>query len=561
MTSPLTDEALIQAATVWRDEDPDPATRAEVDALLAARDLPELRARFDDRLQFGTAGLRGPMGAGPNRMNRALVRRATAGVAAWLLANGRTGRVVVGRDARHGSAEMAADTAAVLAGAGLSVLAVPHPLPTPVTAFAIRHVGATAGIMITASHNPAVDNGYKLYLGDGAQIVPPVDGQISAHIDAVGSLREVPLAPDGVQTLGPELLDAYLDAVLAVIQVPPSSDLISVYTAMHGVGAETVRAAFSRTTFPIPLPVAAQIDPDPDFPTVAFPNPEEPGALDLSLALARGAGADLVLANDPDADRLAVAVPDPAAAGGWRPLTGDELGALLADHLLRTRPHHPNDVMVTTVVSSRLLANVTAAGGVGYAEALTGFKWVVRAPAADQRFLFGYEEALGYSVGEVVRDKDGISAALLTAELAATLKASGSTMLDRLADIFREHGVHVTRQRAVRLGGTDWLARVTNAMAAVRAAPPARIGGRSVEQIEDLLIGHRLPPSDVLIFTLDGARLVIRPSGTEAKVKCYVEVVTSVTAADDVWQVRVRASEQVDALLDAAADLLAEHGI
>lgn len=548
-------------ATAWRDEDPDPSTRAEVDALLAARDLSELHARFDDRLQFGTAGLRGPMGAGPNRMNRALVRRATAGVAVWLIAKGRSGPVVVGHDARHGSAAMAADTAAVLAGAGLRALTLPRPLPTPVTAFAIRHLEAAAGIMITASHNPAIDNGYKLYLDDGAQIVPPVDGEISERIDAVGSLRDVPLASGGIEVLGDEVLDAYVDALLGLIQVPPSSELIAVYTAMHGVGAATVGAAFARTSFPPPRVVAAQIDPDPDFPTVAFPNPEEPGALDLSLALARETTADLVLANDPDADRLAVAVPDPRVEGGWRPLTGDELGALLADHLLRTRPHTADDVLVTTVVSSRLLAKLAASAGVGYAEALTGFKWVVRAPAAGQRFLFGYEEALGYSVGEVVRDKDGISAALLTAELATTLKAAGRTMLDRLADIFQIHGVHVTRQRSLRLDGMDWLTRVTAAMAAIRAAPQSELAGRAITEVEDLLVGDRLPASDVLIFTLEGARLVIRPSGTEPKVKCYVEVVSPVTGSEDVWDIRERTSDQVDSLLDAGADLLAAHGI
>jgi phosphomannomutase len=561
VTGLLADDAVITAATTWRDDDPDPTTRAEVDDLLARGDLVGLRARFEERLQFGTAGLRGALGAGPNRMNRALVRRATAGVAAWLRAQGRLGSVVVGRDARHGSAEFAEDTAAVLAGAGFRVLVLPRPLPTPLTAFAVRHLGAVAGIMITASHNPPADNGYKLYLGDGAQIVPPVDDEISGHIDAVGSLAEVPLSSDGIEVLGDDIVDAYLAGVVALIDTTGPAALTSVYTAMHGVGADTIRAAFGRTRFPAPFEVAEQIEPDPDFPTVAFPNPEEPGALDLSLALARRVGADLVLANDPDADRLAVAVPDPRAAGGWRPLTGDELGAVLADHLLRTRPHGVDDVLVTTVVSSRLLSRLAVAAGVAYAEALTGFKWVVRAPTPEQRFMFGYEEALGYCVGGLVHDKDGVSAALLATELGAALKADGQTLLDRLGDIFREHGAHVTRQRSLRLDGTDWLDRVTAAMASVRATPPAEVAGHTVREVEDLLVPRRLPASDVLIFTLEGARLVIRPSGTEAKVKCYAEAVVAVPGGGDVWAARAQAASVVDAVLDGASALLAEHGI
>ncbi|MEO6318587.1 MAG: phospho-sugar mutase [Acidimicrobiales bacterium] len=548
----MTDElrARVQA---WRDEDPDPVTQAEVDSLLAADDVAGLRARFDDRLQFGTAGLRGALGAGPNRMNRALVRRATAGVATWLHEQGVDGPVVVGRDARHGSAEFAEDTAAVLAGAGFPVRVLPRPLPTPVLAFATLHLGAVAGIMITASHNPPQDNGYKLYLGDGAQIVPPVDGQISDRIDAVGPLAGVPLSAEGIEILGDDVLDAYLAGAAAMVREGPRQ-VSSVYTAMHGVGAETLRAAFERAGFPAPHEVAEQVEPDPDFPTVAFPNPEEPGALDLSLALARRVGADLVIANDPDADRLAVALPDPGAEGGWRPLTGDELGAVLADHLLRRGGHGPDDTLVTTVVSSRLLSTLAAAAGVGYAEALTGFKWVVRAPGEGRRFLFGYEEALGYCAGDLVRDKDGISTALLAAELAAQ-----GPILDRLHDIFRQHGAHVTRQRAVRLEGTDWLERVTAAMAAVRATPPTEVAGRSVMEVEDLAPGERLPPSDVLIWTLDGARLVVRPSGTEPKLKIYAEAVAPV--ADEVEAARAAASRVVDEVLDATAVLMAAHGL
>jgi phosphomannomutase len=553
----LSADALRSRARAWRDDDPDPVTRAEVDALLDADDLEGLRDRFGDRLQFGTAGLRGAMGAGPNRMNRALVRRATAGVAAWLRAEGLLGPVVVGRDARHGSADLAEDTARVLAGAGFPVLVLPRPLPTPVTAFAIRHLGAIAGIMITASHNPAQDNGYKLYLGDGAQIVPPVDGQISAHIDAVGSVASLPLADDSIRVLGDELLEAYLDGAMALLDEGPRQVEV-VYTAMHGVGADTIRAAFARAGFPPLHEVAEQIAPDPDFPTVAFPNPEEPGALDLALALARTADADLVLANDPDADRLGVAIP---AAGDWRALTGDELGALLADHLLRTGRYGPEDLVATTVVSSRLLAKLAQAAGVSYGEALTGFKWVVRTPGPGQRFLFGYEEALGYCIGELVRDKDGITAALATAALAAELRRTGSSLEQRLDELARAHGVHATRQRSIRLSGGDWLARVEDVMAELRARPPATVAGRPLVDVEDLAVAKRFPvPADVLVWTLDGARAVVRPSGTEPKLKCYAEAVVAVDG-DVVDGARQRASRIVDEVLEDLASLLASRGL
>ncbi len=555
MTSPL-----IAEAEAWRDEDPDPATRAELDALLAAEDLDGLRDRFAERLQFGTAGLRGPLGAGPNRMNRALVRRATAGVAAWLADEHAGGLVVVGRDARHGSAAFEADTAAVLAGAGFDTRVLPRPLPTPVLAFAVRHLGAVAGVMITASHNPPDDNGYKLYLGDGAQIVPPADEEISARIDAVGSLADVPLDESAVGVLDDGVLDAYVAGAAAMVARSSPRAVRAVYTAMHGVGAETVRAAFARAGFDPPVEVRRQVEPDPDFPTVPFPNPEEPGALDLSIRLAREVGADLVLANDPDADRLALAVPDARSSGGWRALTGDELGALLADHLLRRGEHGPDDVVVTTVVSSRLLHKLAAEAGVAYAEALTGFKWVVRAPRPGQRFLFGYEEALGYCAGDLVRDKDGVTAALLATELAAGLRGEGRTPLDRLEEIFRRHGAHVTRQRSLRIEGSDWLDRVSAAMAALRAAPPATVAGRRLLDVEDLRSGDRLPPSDVLIWSLEGARLVLRPSGTEPKCKAYAESVAPVRG-DDVEAARAQAASTVEEVLQAAEALLNEHGL
>jgi phosphomannomutase len=551
-------DLLRARARAWRDDDPDPATRAEVDELLAADDLEGLRERFGGRLQFGTAGLRGPLGAGPNRMNRAMVRRATAGLAAWLEEQRLTGPVVVGRDARHGSAEFAHDTARVLAGAGFPVLVLRGTVPTPVTAFATRHLEAVAGVMITASHNPPQDNGYKVYLGDGAQIVPPVDHDISACIDGVGAVPDLPLSDDGVEAVGPEVMEAYLAGAAALLE-PGPREVEVVYSAMHGVGADTLRAAFERAGFPPPREVRDQVDPDPDFPTVSFPNPEEPGALDLALALARTVHADLVLANDPDADRLGIAIPD--GEGGWRSLTGDEIGAVLADHLLRTGRYGATDVFATTVVSSRLLSKLAGAAGVAYGESLTGFKWVVRTPGPGQRFAFGYEEALGYCVGDLVRDKDGITAALVAAAVAAELRSTGSSIEARLDEIARVHGVHVTRQRSIRVSGADWLSRVTAAMAALRAAPPTTLAGRPVTTVEDLLLAERFPvPADVLIWTLEGARAIVRPSGTEPKLKCYAEAASPVEGGT-VEEARRRGTEVVQEVLDGVAALLSAQGI
>jgi phosphomannomutase len=545
---------VADVARRWRDEDPDPTTRAEVDALLAAGDDAGLADRFGRRLAFGTAGLRGAMGAGPNRMNVATVRYAAAGLGRWLLEREPSPSVVIGFDARHRSADFAVATAGVLTAAGVRARLLPRALPTPVLAFAVGHLGASAGVMVTASHNPAADNGYKVYASDGAQIVPPADVEIAAAIASFASLADVPVADDGWEQLGDEVLAAYLSAAAATLP-PGPRDVRATYTPLHGVGGGVFVALAERVGFPAVHVVAEQAEPDPNFPTVAFPNPEEPGALDLSLALARDVDAQLVLANDPDADRLAVALPDPAVEGGWRPLTGDELGAVLADHLLRRGGHTPEDTLVTTVVSSRLLSKLAAAGGVGYAEALTGFKWVVRAPGPGRRFLFGYEEALGYCAGDLVRDKDGISTALLVAELAAQ-----GPILDRLHAIFREHGAHVTRQRSVRIQGSDWLDRVTAAMAAVRATPPGQVAGRAVLEVEDLAPGGRLPPSDVLIWTLDGARAVVRPSGTEPKLKIYAEAVAAVTG-DDVEAARRQARAVVDEVLDSVAAVMATHGL
>jgi len=528
-------EELLARARAWLAEDPDPDTRAELARLIEGDDA-AVAERFAGRLEFGTAGLRGALGAGPLRMNRAVVRRTTAGLASYLATRGQTGPVVVGYDARHKSDVFAEDVAAVITGAGLSALVLPRPLPTPVLAFAVRQLQACAGVMVTASHNPRADNGYKVYLGDGAQIVSPADAEISAAIDAVGPLAGVALA-DGWQRLGDEVVEAYLDAVIGLSLVPDREVRVA-YTPLHGVGRDVLLAAFTRAGFPVPTVVAEQAAPDPDFPTLAFPNPEEPGATDLLLATAARAGADIALANDPDADRLAVAVEG-------RLLTGDELGVLLADHILR---HTSGDRLVaTTIVSSSLLGKLARAHGVAYAETLTGFKWIVRAADAypGHRFVFGYEEALGYVVGDVVRDKDGISAALAVAELAAAENAAGRTLLDRLDELAMEHGVHATEQVSIRV--TD-LPTIAEVMADLRGRPPSAVGGSAVIEVVDLLRDGRLPAADVLVYPLEnGGRVVVRPSGTEPKLKAYLEAVVPV-AEGRLADARARAGEQLAAL-------------
>jgi len=522
----VTDD-VVAAARRWLEEDPDPDTRAELRALLAANDVAELEDRFGARLQFGTAGLRGALGAGPNRMNRVIVRRAAAGLAAYLL-QGVPGAaqagVVIGCDARHKSDVFAEDSAAVLAGAGIRALLLPPRLPTPLLAFAVRHLGCAAGVMVTASHNPPADNGYKVYLGDGAQIVPPADTDISAAIDAVAALADVPMAPledANVTRLGVEVIDAFQRAEVGLSLVPSARAVSVVYTAMHGVGRDQVVGVWSRAGFPPMHIVRGQADPDPDFPTVAFPNPEEPGALDLSLAEAARVGPDVVIANDPDADRLGAAIPD--GSDGYRALRGDEIGVLLADHVLR-HTSGSDRLVATTVVSSTMLSKMAAAAGVQYAETLTGFKWIARA-ALDRpgtRFVFGYEEALGYLVGDVVRDKDGISAAMILGEVAALAKAEGVSLQDRLDALARAHGLHATDQWSVRLEGAEGAARIASVMDALRRDPP----GERAEPAG-------LPPADIVMLRIGADRVVVRPSGTEPKLKIYFEVVIPVTGSID----------------------------
>ena len=550
----------------WLADDPDERDRAELRAL-AADDSPaaheELADRFGGRLEFGTAGLRGAVAAGPNRMNRAVVRGTTAALARWLLARRRDAAqagVVIGCDARHRSDEFAEEAAAVLAGAGLQVHMLPRQRPTPLLAFAVRHLSAAAGIMITASHNPPADNGYKLYLGDGAQIIPPADAEIEAAIQRVGPLAQIPLAaPDSplISRPGDEIARAYLDAVCAVSPAPAGAAWLRfVYTPLHGVASSIALRAFEQAGFTEPDLVTAQAEPDPDFPTVAFPNPEEPGALDLALAQARRSAADLVIANDPDGDRLAVAVPDPGVTGGWRTLTGDQVGALLGSYLLarsQSDPQPENRLVVTTIVSSTLLSRIAAAAGAQYARTLTGFKWIVRAGEhrPDTRFLLGYEEALGYAVGDLVRDKDGIGAALAVLGLAAQARSKGESLLDAYDALEAEHGVHMTAQLTVATSAP------LDIMARLRASSPRDLGGATVFSTDDLTGGTwELPSADVLIYQLSGARVVIRPSGTEPKIKAYLEVVEPLIGGR-LEEARLAARKRLDPLREAVQEILA----
>jgi phosphomannomutase len=544
---------LRQEVEAWIADDPDERDRAELRSLLAGGASGELADRFAGRLTFGTAGLRGAVSAGPNRMNRAVVRAATAAVAGWLLGDGGAPAVVVGCDARHRSDEFADEVAAVLAGAGIRVHLLPRPGPTPLLAFAVRHLGTGAGIMITASHNPAADNGYKLYLSDGAQVIPPVDAEIEGRIASLGRLtavRTAALDDPLIVRHGDEVAAAYLDAVAGAAPAAAGTDLKVVYTPMHGVAGDLMLRAIERAGFGRPRVVEAQADPDPDFPTVTFPNPEEPGALDLALSDARALGADLVLASDPDGDRLAVAVPAADQPGDWRALTGDQLGAVLGAYLLGGQPG-PEELVATTIVSSTLLSKVAKAAGVRYAETLTGFKWIARAADREPgaRFVFGYEEALGYQVGTTVRDKDGIGAAIAVLRLAAAAKQRGDTLTGAYDDLERAHGVHLTGQLSPRIP------HPADVMRRLRTAPPAELGGMAVQAITDFADeGTGLPPSDVLSYALPWARVVIRPSGTEPKIKAYLEVVEP--AGRDPAAARAAAGDRMAPLRLAVTALL-----
>ena len=525
----MIDETLRAKVAAWILDDPDPITVAALDKALAESDETEIRLAFNGFLQFGTAGLRGPIGAGPSRMNRAVVGRTALGLAAYLKSRGGE-RVVIGYDARHGSHQFAIDSAELLAGAGFETLLMPRELPTPVLAFAVNELSAQAGIMVTASHNPAQDNGYKVYLGGtfdgvvyrGSQIIPPADLQIADEIAKVVSIKNS--SRSSSWTLIPEsVIEKYVSIVSALAPRDGEKTLRVVHTALHGVGSNTFQSVAARAGFLDVLTVPEQAEPDPDFPTVAFPNPEEPGAIDLSIDLAVRAGADLVIANDPDADRCAVAVFDPEIPR-WRMLRGDEVGALLGESIAkRLAQDATSGVLAASIVSSSLLGKIAAHYGIPFHQTLTGFKWLSRI----ENLAFGYEEALGYCVDSIhVNDKDGISAALAIMTMAAELKAQNRTLLDLLDEISLRHGVHATDQISIRVTDREQLAgAVTN----IRLNPPASVGGRSVTQIDDLALGSaELAPTDGLRIHLAAARIIVRPSGTEPKIKCYLEVIVPI---------------------------------
>ncbi len=543
---------LLEQARAWAQADPDPDSRAELTSTIASAEsgdeaaLAELADAFSGVLTFGTAGLRGRIGPGPNRMNLVVVERAAAGIARYLNERG-GGAVVIGYDARTKSDLFARATAEILTGAGLTAMVLPEHLPTPVLAFAIRHLGCAAGIMVTASHNPPEDNGYKVYLGDGSQIVSPVDAEISDHIAAVTQTGPVAGLHRGDEwtTLGDDIVEAYAQRAATLLEPGPPTRIRVAYTAMHGVGGKVFLRVLREAGFPPPVIVAEQFEPDPAFPTVSFPNPEEPGAMDLALAAAAASDADLVIAHDPDADRCAVGVP---TADGWRMLTGDEVGALLAWWIgTGNRRLARRGVLAQSIVSSTLLAQIADDFNLDYEQTLTGFKWIARVPD----LTFGYEEALGYCVDpNGVRDKDGITAALMVVEMATRLESKDRTILDVLDDLALLHGVYATSQVSVRV--TD-LARIPLVMSALRAAPPATVAGVQVATFDDLATGgNGLPPTDGLRFTLaNGARIIVRPSGTEPKVKCYLQSVVPVVH-DDLPAAREQAAQE---LRDMAADV------
>jgi phosphomannomutase len=562
-----------EAAEAWLSEDPDPKTAHELRSLIEhadggdAKAQRELHELFDGMLEFGTAGLRGILGPGPQKMNRVLVRKVSAGLAAYLVAtipDAKARGVLIGHDARHNSRVFAEDTARVLAGAGIKALLAPRPWPTPTTAWAVTATNAAAGVMVTASHNPPAYNGYKVYWENGAQIIPPHDKGIAAAIAKIGRSDELPMPPltdAHITHLDESLHDRYVAAVVALRAQPKldGKDLAIAYTPLHGVGAPSVEPAMKLAGFPGLHTEASQRAGDPDFPTVAFPNPEEKGAMDRVLALAAKVKADVVLANDPDADRLAVAVPD---AGAYRMLTGDQVGALLADYLLEVGPKDKR-MVATTVVSSQLLSYLAKQTGAEYRETLTGFKWIGNAAIEFEkttggRFVMGYEEALGYSVGPLVRDKDGVSACVLFAELVAWNRAKGRSVQGHLDDIYRRVGLFVTEQVSITKPGSEGIAEIKAAMKRFRAEPPTQVAGLAIEQVVDLARGEGgLPPSDVLVFKLAGGRrIIMRPSGTEPKLKSYYEVRVDVANGEAIAAARTRGLAELAKLRDAHQKLI-----
>jgi phosphomannomutase len=565
-----------ERASAWLEEDPDPVTAKELRDLLALVDkgdepaIKDLMERFEGTLEFGTAGLRGVLGAGSQRMNRVLVRRVAAGLGRYLLEHVKEAKrlgVLIGHDARRNSRVFSEDSARVLGGLGIKVFLAHRPWPTPTTAWAVVEKKAAAGVMVTASHNPPAYNGYKVYWSNGAQIIPPHDTGIAATIDKVSGKIAMPeldeLRRDGLLIdLDESLHDHYLERVIALRASPEldGKDLVIAYTPLHGVGALSVEGALKRGGFPNVHTEKSQREPDSEFPTVAFPNPEEKGAMDKVLALAAEKKADLVLANDPDADRLSVALPTET---GYAPLTGDQVGVLLADYLLTVGPQDKR-MVATTIVSSQLLGFLAQQAGAAYRETLTGFKWIGNAAMEYERehqgrFVMGYEEALGYSVGPLVRDKDGVSAALLFAELVAWNRSRGKSTRDHLDDIYRKVGLFVTEQVSLTKPGAEGMIAIKSAMSKFRSAPPTKLAGIAIEQVVDLSRGEGgLPPSDVLVFKLAGGRRVImRPSGTEPKLKSYYEVRITVGAKEAIGEARTRGVAELAKLRDAHQAMLA----
>jgi phosphomannomutase len=533
------DSDLIALVQSWIAQDPDPITKSQLAEILLAAEsdnaaLSELQDAFSAPLEFGTAGLRGKLGAGPNRMNRVTVLQAASGLAQYLVQEGFAGKkVVIGFDARYNSEIFANDTALVMAGAGLQPIVFPHVVPTPVLAFAIRQQNACAGVMVTASHNPPQDNGYKVYLGDGRQIVSPVDEQISSLIKSVSDVREI-IQVDAGTIVSDDVINSYLARATQLIASGPTSEserksVTSVYTAIHGVGWKTLRSALNDSGFLEPIAVPEQRDPDPAFPTVAFPNPEEKGALDIAIALAKKNSVDVLLANDPDADRFAAAVPN--AEGEWITLRGDQIGTLLGWWMIERANlvgAKLSGTFANSIVSSMLLEAIAKSAGLKYVSTLTGFKWVSRV----NNLVFGYEEALGYCVDpQHVSDKDGISAAAIFMELMAHLKSRNSTIWQVLDELALLHGLHETNQVSIRVTSSEQVAKT---MRGIRSNPPKQLGELQVIGTDDLAIGFGdLPKTDAVIIHLSGrneiekARVIIRPSGTEPKIKCYLEVVVS----------------------------------
>jgi phosphomannomutase len=516
------DNALKNEVENWIADDPDPVTASALQTLLDAGDEASLRIYFNGFLQFGTAGLRGPNGPGPSCMNRAVVGRTAAGIAQYMKKRVLT-RVVIGRDARHGSYEYAMESAEIFSGAGCEVFILPRALPTPVLAYATKALKADIGIMVTASHNPPADNGYKVYVGptaDGvsyacSQIINPTDGFIA---DEIAAITKLSTQPRGTQweVVEERVIDEYISRTATLGKKPGA--LRIVYTAMHGVGTATISEVFKKAGFPDLILVREQAEPDPDFPTVAFPNPEEPGAIDLALATARSQNADLVIANDPDADRCAAAIKD--RDGQWRMLRGDELGVIFGEWIARSAP---TGTFGNSIVSSSILKKISAHYGIDFREVLTGFKWLAKI----ENLSFGYEEAIGYAVdSQTVNDKDGISAAIFLAQIATTLAEDGRDLNDLLDEVWARHGFHGTEQISIRVSD---MKAITVLLAGLRNNPPQIIAGRAVESIDDLAAPRDgLPPTDGLrIWLSGGVRIIIRPSGTEAKLKCYVEVITA----------------------------------